>query len=237
MLRLLLFFACLTPALAQLPPGFVQRQVARNLNPTTVSFAPNGRLFVAEKDGKIREIVDDVLQGDPFMTLPNVDNTNERGLSGLCFHPDFPRTPYFYVYYTVKGADRNRLSRFSLKNGLPDLSSEVILFDFDIMYSTVHNAGVLRFGPDRKLYVSVGDGGQASAAQRLDSYLGKILRMNEDGTVPADNPFVGKTTGGLQTIFALGFRNPFSMDIDEAARLPTRARPLTPPSSRWPVPG
>ncbi len=214
MLRLLLLFTCLTPALAQLPPGFVQRQVARNLNPTTVSFAPNGRLFIAEKDGKIREVVGDVLQGDPFMTLPNVDNTNERGLSGLCFHPDFPRTPYVYVYYTVKGADYNRLSRFSLKNGLPDLSSEAILFNFDILYSTIHNAGVLRFGPDRKLYVSLGDGANAPAAQRLDNYLGKVLRMNDDGSVPADNPFVGKTTGGFQTIFALGFRNPFSMDID-----------------------
>lgn len=216
MLRIFLLFISLTPVLAQLPPGFVQRQVARNLNPTTVSFAPNGRLFVAEKDGKIREVVGDVLQGDPFMTLPNVDNTNERGLSGLCFHPDFPRTPYVYVYYTVKGADHNRLSRFSLKNGVPDLSSETVLFNFDTLLGTIHNAGVLRFGPDRKLYVSLGDGSNSSAAQRLDSYLGKILRMNDDGSAPADNPFRGKTDGGYQTIFALGFRNPFSMDIDPA---------------------
>jgi len=216
MLRVLLLFVCLTPVFGQLPSGFVQRQVGRNLNPTTVNVSPNGRLFIGEKDGKIREVVGDILQGDPFMTLPNVDSQNERGLSGLCFHPDFPRTPYFYVYYTVLGKDRNRLSRFSLKNGLPDPASEMVLYEFDQLLGTIHNAGVLRFGPDRKLYVSLGDGADASAAQRLDSYFGKILRMNDDGSVPADNPFVGKTTGGFQTIFAMGFRNPFSMDIDPA---------------------
>ncbi len=214
MLRLLLFFICLTPTLAQVPNGFVQRKVARNLNPTGLTFAPDGRLFVIGKDGDIQEIINDVLAPDPFIQLSNVDTYNERGLSGLCFHPDFPRTPYFYVYYTVKGAGHNRLSRFQLTAGVADPKSEKILFDFDKLLGTIHNGGALHFGPDRKLYVSLGDGSNAPMAQSLTSFLGKILRMNDDGSVPADNPFVGKTTGSYQTIYALGFRNPFSLAID-----------------------
>lgn len=210
----LLFFIGFTPALAQLPTGFVQRQIARNLNPTTLTFAPNGQLFVVEKDGKVREIISDVLAPDPFLKLANIDFTNERGLSGLCFHPDYPRTAYVYAYYTVKDQDHNRLSRFRVVNNVVDVKSETILLEFDKLMGTIHNAGVLRFGPDRKLYVSVGDGSTASAPQSLTSLLGKVLRLNDDGSIPTDNPFYGQTTGLYRAIYALGFRNPFSMDID-----------------------
>ncbi len=214
MLRFLLFFICLTPALAQLPSGFVQRQVGRNLNPTRLAFSPNGRLFVADKEGKILEIVNDIVAPDPFMTLANVDTYNERGLSGLCFHPDFPHTPYFYVYYTVKGADHNRLSRFQVTGGMADPKSEKILFEFDKLLGSIHNGGSLQFGLDRKLYVGLGDGSSAPMADRLDSFLGKILRINDDGSIPTDNPFVATATGFFKAIYAIGFRNPFSMDID-----------------------
>ena len=210
----LILISLLHSALAQLPTGFVQRQVARNLNPTGLTFSPDGRLFVIEKDGKIREVVNDVLAPDPFITIPNVDITNERGLSGLCFHPDFPKTPYFYVYYTVKDKNQNRLSRFQVRNGMADLKSETVLMEFDPLLGTVHNSGILRFGPDRKLYIAVGDGANPTAAQSLGSFLGKILRLNDDGSIPADNPFVGQLTENHRAIYALGFRNPFSMDID-----------------------
>ncbi|WP_460951586.1 PQQ-dependent sugar dehydrogenase [Spirosoma daeguense] len=200
--------------LAQLPAGFVQRQVASNLNPTTLVFSPNGRLFVVEKDGKIREVINDVLAPDPLLTIPNVDVANERGLLGLCFHPDFPQKPYFYVYYTVKNQNHNRLSRFQLVNGVADVKTETVLLDLDPLPGTVHNAGALRFGPDRKLYVGIGDGTNAAAAQQLTSFLGKILRLNEDGSIPADNPFVNQTKAPYSAIYALGLRNPFSMDIN-----------------------
>lgn len=214
MFRVLLFLTCLTPALAQLPTGFVQRQVARNLNPTTLAFSPDGRLFVVEKDGQILELTNDELAANPFLTLQNVDTYNERGLSGLCFHPDFPKTPYCYVYYTVKGTDQNRLSRFRVMGNTANPASETVLFTFDKLASTIHNAGMLRFGKDKKLYVSLGDGTNPVAAQSMSSFLGKILRINDDGTIPPDNPFVGKVAGSYQAIYALGFRNPFSMDID-----------------------
>ncbi|QMW02346.1 PQQ-dependent sugar dehydrogenase [Spirosoma foliorum] len=210
----LILVTLLKSALAQLQDGFVQRQVARNLNPTTITFSPDGRLFVVDKDGSIREIINDVLASDPFLTLTNVDTYNERGLSGLCFHPDFPRTPYLYVYYTVKGAEHNRLSRFTVVSGVPDPKSEKTLLDFDPLLGTIHNAGVLRFGPDRKLYVAVGEGSNATAAQSLSSLLGKVLRLNDDGSFPADNPFANQLAAPYKAIYALGFRNPFSMDIN-----------------------
>ncbi|WP_077922402.1 PQQ-dependent sugar dehydrogenase [Spirosoma sp. 209] len=217
LLRLLvLILACVafTPASAQLPTGFVQRQIGRNLNPTTLTFSPDGRLFVVEKDGRIREVIADALAPDPYITIPNVDITNERGLSGLCFHPDFPRTPFIYVYYTVKDQDRNRLSRFRANGAGADPKSETILLEFDKLAGTIHNAGVLRFGPDRKLYVATGEGSNAPMAQSMSSLLGKVIRLNDDGSIPADNPFVGQTTGSYRAIYALGLRNPFSMDID-----------------------
>jgi glucose/arabinose dehydrogenase len=210
----LILISLMQSALAQLPAGFVQRQVARNLNPTGITFSPDGRLFVIEKDGKIHEVINDVLAPDPFITIPNVDITNERGLSGLCFHPDFPKTPYLYVYYTVKDKNQNRLSRFQVTNGTADPKSETILLEFDPLLGTVHNSGVLRFGPDRKLYVAVGDGANPTSAQSLGSFLGKILRLNEDGSIPTNNPFVDQLTDTHRAIYALGFRNPFSMDID-----------------------
>ena len=97
MIRLLLLLTCLTPVLGPRPSNFVQRQVARNLNPTTISFAPNGRLSIAEQDGKIREVVGDVFQGETSGSLPTLDNTNERGIFSLGFLPNFPWTPYVYV--------------------------------------------------------------------------------------------------------------------------------------------
>ena len=169
---------------------------------------------MVEKEGRILEIVNDIVAPDPFMTVANVDTYNERGLSGLCFHPDFPRTPYFYAYYTVKGADHNRLSRFQVTGGVADPKSEKILFEFDKLLGSIHNGGSMRFGLDKKLYVGLGDGSNAIMADRLDSFLGKILRINDDGSVPADNPFAGTATGSYQAIYAVGFRNPFSMDID-----------------------
>jgi glucose/arabinose dehydrogenase len=214
LLSLLFLSSCLTSALAQVPTGFVQRQVARNLNPTALNFSPDGRLFVLEKDGKIREIINDVLAPDPFLTIPNVDTFNERGLSGLCFHPDYPKTPYFYVYYTVKGKEFNRLSRFRVNGRVADPASETVLVEFDPFYGSIHNAGVMRFGTDKKLYVAVGDGANSGLAQSLFSRLGKVHRFNDDGSIPADNPFVGQVAGPLQSIYAIGFRNPFSMDID-----------------------
>src|SRR5688572_15317029 len=81
------------------------------------------------------------------------------------------------------------------------------------MRTSIHNGGAIHFGPDGKIYLAVGENGGATAAQQLNSHKGKILRINPDGSIPADNPFVSQTTGNLGAIWAIGFRNPFSFAI------------------------
>ncbi|MEO1054105.1 MAG: PQQ-dependent sugar dehydrogenase [Bacteroidota bacterium] len=196
----------------QFPSGFNGAIVAENLNPTTMVFGPDGRLYIVEKDGKILILDDDQLLPDPFLDIP-VDNFNERGLSGLAFHPDYEINNWFYVYYTVPGANRNRISRFTSNGDAAIPTSEEVLLELDPLGGAIHNAGAMKFGADGKLYVAVGDGALPENAANLTTLLGKILRLNDDGTPPEDNPYFNILTGDLRSIYARGLRNPFSMDI------------------------
>lgn len=197
---------------ADLPTGFTEVLVADNLDPVSMTCAPDGRIFIAEKNGRILIVEDGVLRSAPFLVL-EVDNYNERGISGITLHPDFTNNGYVYLYYTVKGADHNRISRFVADGNFAVPESEQVLLDLDTLRGSVHNGGAMAFGPDGKLYVSVGDGANAQAAQDFTSLLGKILRLNGDGTIPDDNPFYNETTGIYRAIYSLGLRNPFSMSI------------------------
>lgn len=196
----------------QLPEGFQETILAENLDPTTMAIAPDGRVFITEKNGKILILENDTLLETPFLSI-EVDNYNERGLSGFVFDPDFETNNFIYVYYTVKEESHNRVSRF-LANGnsvLPD--SETILLELDPLAGTIHNGGAMLFGPDGKLYIAVGDGAEPANAQDPDNLLGKILRINKDGSIPEDNPFFHLTSGKNRAIWALGLRNPFIMAI------------------------
>lgn len=196
----------------QLPEGFQETILAENLDPTTMAIAPDGRIFITEKNGNIRILENDTLLETPFLSI-EVDNYNERGLSGFVFDPDFETNNFIYIYYTVKGENHNRVSRF-LANGnsaIPD--SETILLDLDPLAGTIHNGGAMLFGTDGKLYIAVGDGAEAANAQDMDNLLGKILRINKDGSIPEDNPFFHLTSGKNRAIWALGLRNPFTMAI------------------------
>ncbi len=197
---------------ASLPVGFTETRIAQELNPTTMAWAPDGRLFLAMKDGRILIVRDDVLQTDPFLEIP-VDNFNERGLSGIAFHPDFETNQLLYVYYTVPGENRNRLSTFQGNGDFAIPGSENVLLNLNTMAGTIHNGGAMKFGLDGKLYVAVGDGADAGTAQDMNSLLGKFLRLNDDGSIPDDNPFYNTATGENRAIYALGFRNPFTFDI------------------------
>lgn len=197
---------------AQLPPGFVQVQLADGLDPTAMSIAPDGRIFISEKSGRIRVWKKGVLLPDPFLSL-KVDNYNERGLGGMVFDPDFERNHYVYVFYTVYGLNFNRISRF-IANGdyvLPE--SETIILDLDRLGGTIHNGGSMAFGPDGKLYIATGDGANSTNAQNFNNLLGKILRINVDGTIPEDNPFYNQAVGRNRAIWALGLRNPYTFDL------------------------
>ncbi|RYG62439.1 glucose sorbosone dehydrogenase, partial [bacterium] len=199
---------------ATYPAGFTESWVAGNLlKPTTMAFAPDGRLFILEQEGKVRIVKNGQLLEQPFLTL-TVSYTGERGLVGITFDPDFASNGYVYLYYTATTPNvHNRISRFKAQGDVANPSDETILLDIDQLDSSIHNGGSMRFGPDGKLYVAVGENSVAPNAQTLTNLKGKILRLNKDGSVPTDNPFYNQTTGINRAIYALGFRNPFSFDI------------------------
>jgi glucose/arabinose dehydrogenase len=201
-------------AAATLPTGFAETQVASGLaSPTAMAFAPDGRLFVAEQGGKLRVIKNGALLPTPFLTVA-VDSNGERGLLGVTFDPDFPASPYVYVYYTATSPTfHNRVSRFTASGDTAVAGSETVLLDLNTLEAEIHNGGALHFGPDGKLYIAVGENGNSANAQTLGNLLGKILRINRDGSIPTDNPFYSTATGSNRAIWALGLRNPFTFSF------------------------
>jgi len=209
---LLLALFCRTVVASNLPDGFSEKLIAGNLDPTVLAECPDGRIFIAEKDGRILILDKDTLLHEPFLEL-EVDNFNERGLTGLVFHPDFEMNGYFYVYYGVPRQNMNRLSRFRANGNYGIPSSEEVLFETENT-GYIHSAGALVFGTDKKLYVSIGDLNKGVEAQSLSSSSGKILRLNMDGSIPEDNPFYDVAEGKYRAIWSLGLRNSFSMTQD-----------------------
>ena len=202
---------------AQLPSGFIEKRIATGLDPTRLTIAPDGRIFIAEKNGTIRIIRDEILLDDPFLTI-DVDNFNERGLSGLAFHPDFEQNNYLYIYYTVAGNNINRVSRLTANGDLVVPGSEKILIETEQLAGTIHNAGDMVFGEDGKLYIAIGDGAVGHLPQERNSLLGKILRINDDGSIPQDNPFYQENEGRYKAVWATGLRNPFTLAYQRGTR-------------------
>jgi glucose/arabinose dehydrogenase len=197
---------------ATLPDGFTETRVATGLaNPTAMAFAPDGRLFVCLQGGQLRVIKNGALLPTPFLTV-TVNSSGERGLLGIAFDPQFTSNRFVYVYYTATTpAVHNRVSRFTANGDVAVASSEVVLFELNNLSSaTNHNGGAMHFGPDGKLYVAVGENANSANSQTLSNVLGKMLRLNADGTIPGDNPFFGTATGQNRAIWALGLRNPFT---------------------------
>jgi glucose/arabinose dehydrogenase len=201
---------------ATVPAGFTDAiHVAGLVKPTAMQFAPDGRLFVAEQDGKLRVVQDGVLLATPFVTLP-VNSSGERGLLGVAFDPDFASTGFVYVYYTATTPTiHNRISRFTANGNVALAGSEQVLVDLDNLSGAMnHNGGAIHFGTDGKLYVAVGDNALPSNAEVLTNRLGKILRYQPDGTIPPDNPFYAIASDANRAIWALGLRNPFTIAIE-----------------------
>lgn len=195
--------------------GFTDSYVVDGLNkPTQMAFTPDGRLLVAEQGGKLRVIKNGQLLSSSALSL-TVNKAGERGFSGVVADPDFSSNNYIYVYYTryTGNVVHNRLSRFTMSGDTAAASSEKILMDLDPLSSYYHMGGGLHFGSDGKLYVSTGENARGTPAQKMDTVLGKILRLNKDGTIPTDNPFYNSTTGNNRAIFSLGLRNPFTFAI------------------------
>jgi len=198
---------------ANLPTGFTEVQVGGNLSGslTAMAFAPDGRLFVCQQGGQLRVIKNGVLLSTPFVSL-TVDSSGERGLLGIAFDPNFATNHYLYGYYTVATSPiHNRVSRFTAAGDTAAPGSEIVILNLDNLSSaTNHNGGAIHFGPDGKLYIGVGENANGANAQSLSNLLGKMLRINADGTIPPDNPFYNTATGNNRAIWALGLRNPFT---------------------------
>ena len=197
---------------ANLKSGFSETLIATGLSrPTAMSFAPDGRVFVCQQSGQVRVIKDGALLAASFISL-DVDAAGERGLLGVAFHPNFVANQFVYLYYTAKSpALHNRVSRFTANGDVVVPGSEQIILDLNnLTGATNHNGGAMHFGQDGKLYIAVGENATGSNSQTLNNLLGKILRINPDGSIPADNPFYQSATGNNRAIWALGLRNPFT---------------------------
>ena len=210
------------------PTGFVDEGVAA-LVAITGAFVPNPRnggkpmLLLSSKEGKVR-VLEDPDNSDEYIEIMDIEDrmchNGERGLQSIRPHPNFTENRYLYVFYAQEnnGCDedydtgpRNRLSRFTMDaDSLEiDLNSELKMMETPPLPRRVHNGGNIAFGNDGKLYVTTGDGGSRNPAvsQDLGHLHGKILRLNDDGSIPSDNPYAsggddcrlmgGKTSNGV----------------------------------------
>jgi len=182
----------------------------------------SGRIFVVERGGKIRILENDLLVEEPFLDISKKVRTNgsEQGLLGLAFHPDYAENGFFFINYTdLNGNTVIARYQASGNDQQADATSEAVLLHIEQPYGN-HNGGGFAFGPDGFLYIGLGDGGSGDDphgnGQNLNTYLGKILRLDVDGSetyvVPADNPFLQGE--GLPEIWAYGLRNPWRFSFD-----------------------
>jgi glucose/arabinose dehydrogenase len=200
---------------AVVPPGLARNDawITGLDRATAFAQASDGRLFIALQGGQVRVVRNGQLQALPFVDL-SVDDRGERGLIGLALHPNFPATPWVYVHYTTRsGGVHNRISRFMALGDIT-LGLEDRLVDLpDLSSADNHNGGALHFGVDGKLYVGVGDNANADHAPDLTTPLGKLLRFNDDGSIPSDNPHYATQSGLARAIWASGLRNPFTFAV------------------------
>lgn len=205
------------------PENYIWETVVSGLErPVDIQYAGDERLFVIEKVGRIRIVQDGGLVDFPFLNISDRVGSrgNEQGLLGLAFHPNYAENGLFFVNYTDKGGD-TVIARYRVTadSNIGDPSSDVVLLRANQPFGN-HNGGALAFGPDGYLYVGLGDGGSSGDpfgnGQSLDTWLGKILRIDVDTIespygVPSDNPF-----NDIQRseIWAYGLRNPWRISFD-----------------------
>lgn len=208
------------------PNNFVNETVLSGVGRTlSIDFLPDGRMLTGQKNGKIR--ISDPSQSLPlgfdiYMQITDINSNDERGLLELEVDPDFANNGYFYVIYNHGTSNRLRVSRFQHQENSGaltsrgQLGSETVLWqDPDQALNCCHQAGGLDFGPDGKLYIVLGDQFDNSRGQDLTKAGGKILRINKDGSIPADNPDLSALdANALPEIWAYGLRNPFRAHWD-----------------------
>lgn len=192
---------------AAAPSQPVVEVVAAELDiPWDIAFLPDGTALVTERSGSVVH-----LESGRAFPISGIAHVGEAGLLGIALHPDFAENTFVYLYETTDRGDalENRVIRYTY-------TGDELVFD-RVIYSGIpgaryHDGGRIAFGPDRMLYITVGDAGDAARAQDPDTLHGTILRLNDDGTVPEDNPFG-------TSVYSYGHRNPQGLAWDAAGRL------------------
>ena len=199
-----------------IPGGTHVETVLSNMTqPVALAFDPAGRLFYTERTGAVRLFANGQLQPDPVISF-NVDTCFERGLLGIALDPSFSADHYVYVYYTAWsgsacGDTTNKVVRFVETNGIGSNPTEI--FSSPAIGAGNHNGGNLHFGPDGKLYITIGDDANWANGQDLNSKNAKMHRINADGSIPPDNPWYGQPNH-VWSNYAYGLRNSFDFDFD-----------------------
>jgi glucose/arabinose dehydrogenase len=184
--------------------------------PWSIVWAPDGRMLFTERAGRVRVYEKEKLRTAPLLAVNEVEHSGESGLMSIALHPQFATNHLFYLSYAYKGeGQRVRVVRFKeVPEGVAE--RKVII---DAIPAAQYHAGCrVRFGPDGKLYITTGDATERSLAQQLDSLAGKTLRLNDDGTVPPDNPFVGQANARPE-IWSYGLRIAQGLDWQRGTNL------------------
>jgi len=195
---------------AQSNTSFKVEKVVGGLEvPWSIVWAPDGRMIFTERPGRVRVVEKGTLNPKPLFVVSDVEKSGESGLMSVALHPQFSSNHFIYLSYAYSsGGVRVRVVRYrEAPEGLVD--RKVIIEDLPA--AQFHAGCRIRFGPDGKLYVTTGDATRRTLAQQLDSLAGKTLRLNDDGSVPPDNPFVGQQNARPE-IWSLGHRNAQGMD-------------------------
>ncbi|MDH3678066.1 MAG: PQQ-dependent sugar dehydrogenase [Nitrosopumilus sp.] len=186
--------------------------LAENLeNPRSIAVVDD-KIFVTQKNGEIRVVYNNELLDEPLATLRPAD-VFDGGLLGITTHPDFENNHFLYVFLTYQEDEIlwNKIIKITESNN--KLIDAITIFD-KIPGSVFTNGGFLKFGPDGKLYVGTGTVSDSShLPQDLDSLAGKILRLNDDGSIPKDNPYSNSP------VYSLGFRNPQGITWDQIGNM------------------
>jgi glucose/arabinose dehydrogenase len=184
--------------------------------PWSIVWTPDGRMIFSERPGRVRVFQNGKLRPEPLFVVPDVEPSGESGLMSLALHPQFASNHWLYLSYAYKG-DGQQVRVVRYRESDAGLTDRKVIIE-NIPAAQFHAGCRLRFGPDGKLYITTGDATERELAQRLDSLAGKTLRLNDDGTVPSDNPFVGQVNARPE-IWTYGNRNGQGIDFQPGTNL------------------
>jgi len=184
-------------------------------HPWAMAFLPEGSVLVTERPGRLRLVEDGRLRAEPIGGVPPVFARDQGGLLDVALDPDFARSRLIYLSYAHEEGGKTTTRVTRARYAPEGLSGQEVVFEAKpLVDSSKHFGSRLAFGRDGTLYVTVGDRfSEREQAQSLGSHLGKVLRINRDGSVPKDNPFVG-STGALPEIYTYGHRNPQGLALN-----------------------